>query len=97
MNEKITPDSPDSPEVGEIEFDGLLATVRPARNAPIGKFRIFITRKVPDAYVYECYAWGTLREAKSFAQGVITTLAMVEERVADGEALPLGIGEGRKE
>jgi len=90
MDEKLTPESP---EVGEVEFNGFVAQVRAARNAGIGKFRIIVARKVPNAFMYECYAWGTLREATAFAQGVITTLAMVEEQLAEGDALPLGIGE----
>ena len=94
MNEKMTPESPLSPEEsGEVEFNGFVGHVRQARNARKGKFEVIVTRKYPDTRMFEISCWGTLMEARSFALGVMQTMALFEDLISDGESLPLGIGE----
>jgi hypothetical protein len=95
MNEKMTPLSPE--ESGEVEFNGFTARVTGMGPTRTGKFRIWITRKYPSTPIHEVYAWGTLMEAKAHALGIMETLALMEDLIADGATLPLGIGEGRKE
>lgn|GEM_PF-6245152 len=93
MNEKLTPDSPDSPEKGEVEFNGFTARVRSVGPIRAGKFRVSITRKYPSTLMHEVYAWGTLMEARAFALGIMQTFALFEDLISDGAPLPLDIGE----
>jgi hypothetical protein len=81
-----------SRESGTVEFNGFTARVTSMGSTRIGKFRVFITRKVPGARIHEVYAWGTKGEAVSFALGVMQTLALIEDLASDGAEFPLGIG-----